>query len=427
MRISFLFVLCAITNLVFAQQKPPLIIENGQYFDGEKFVAFRAMEVIEGKINKISIDEPLASDESYHYIDAQGKYIIPGLIDCHVHLQGSPGAGNSYVGHSFNSHSALRAGVTTQMDLFSSKYAEMGRMADNFPQYFGTVLNAGPCLTVPGGHGANMGSPAQLTSVADAEEWAKKLCADDAVDYIKIIYQRHSNKKAMTFHQMQAIVKIAHQKGKKVLAHIDHTLDALECAHEGVDALAHIPMKKMSPTEVDSLKRSGIVVVPTITVYQASYDGMDAAYGKDSLLLASAHPSHLEGLYGGSIKPDSKKEYWPFEIDYMYNLKLLIAAGVPIMAGTDAGNYATFYGYALHHELEEYVNGGMTTAQALNTATTNVSSFLPEKKIGKLAEGYQADMVFLNANPLENISNTKSIYKVLNRGVELQILPFKKD
>ena len=428
MRKLFLL-LCFLAPLfINAQQYDSYRLMNGHYFNGEKFVPFKYIEVRKGKITFI-IDKDDKSDyaltDDLDGININGKYVIPGLIDCHVHLQGHPG-GEKAVRQSFNSHSALRAGVTTQLDLFSSKYAEMGKMSETFPQYFGNVLNAGPCITVPGGHGANMGSPAQITSIEEAKEWALKLCNDTNVDFIKIIYQYHSNKKAMKPEQMKKIVEVAHKHNKKVLAHIDHTLDALDCAEAGVDVLAHIPLKKMTKAEVTKLKKTGVAVIPTITVYQATYEGLGKDYASDSLLYASVHPNHISDFSSNGVEKQSKKEYWPFEVDFMHNLKLLIEAGVPILAGTDAGNYATFYGYAIHNEIAQYVARGMTPAQALRTATSNVDAVFPDKKIGKIAAGYHADLVILNANPLEKIENTKKVYKVINRGVELKVMLFER-
>ncbi len=420
---KLLLLVCTILPaLLPAQQKADMLITNGQYFNGETFVPFAIMVVDSGRIKHISAEK--LNYTAPTVVDAQGKYVIPGLIDCHVHLQGHPGVGKNYVIYSLNTHSALRAGVTTQCDLFSSKYKEMAQLPGNFARYFGNVFNAGPCITVPGGHGANMGSLAQITSVKEARQWAKDLATDPAIDYIKIIYQRHSNKNAMTLEQMQEIVRVAHKNNKKVLAHIDHSQDAVECALAGVDALAHIPMKKLTDSELDTLKQTGVKIIPTITVYQATYDGMGMDYAADSLLLACAHPNHLNGLYGKPIPAESKKEYWPFEVDYEYNLKQIIAKGIPLLAGTDAGNYAVFYGYSLHHEVAQYVRYGLSPVQALNTATTNVAAFFPEKKTGKLAIGYRADIVLLNANPLRDINNTKSIHQVICNGVVMEVFPY---
>jgi imidazolonepropionase-like amidohydrolase len=414
---------CLLSPLVlFAQQKADMVIFDGQYFDGKTFVHFAEMVIEGGRITHISNKKLKYVGDTT--IDAKGKFIIPGLTDAHVHLQGRPGKGDGYVMFSLYTHCALRAGVTTQWDLFSAKYRDMAKMPGKFSQYFGTVLNAGPCLTVPFGHGAGITNPAQLKTVADAEKWALQLATDTAIDFIKIIYQRHSSKNAMTEEQMKKIVAVVHQHNKKVLAHIDHSTDAIECALAGVDALAHIPMNKMRDGEIDTLKNSGIYIIPTYTVYQASYDGMPLSYASDSLLRATAHPDDLRGLFGRPMPPDSKKELWPFEVDYSYNLKKIIEKGIPILAGTDAGNYAVFYGYALHNELEQYVNHGMTAVAALNTATTDINSFLPAYKKGKIAEGYSADLVLLNANPLENITNTKKIHLVINNGAAIQIWPF---
>ena len=103
-----------------------------------------------------------------------------------------------------------------------------------------------------------------------------------------------------------------------------------------------------------------------------------------------------------------------FQISLM---KDLVSSGVKILAGTDSPNPYCYPGFSLHDELQLMVEGGMTPAQALNTATYNPALFMnKEKEFGKVAMNYIASLVLLDANPLEDIKNTKQIFGVFLRG-----------
>lgn len=92
-------------------------------------------------------------------------------------------------------------------------------------------------------------------------------------------------------------------------------------------------------------------------------------------------------------------------------------AGVGILAGTDTPNPGLYPGLSLHRELELMVEAGLTPMQALQTATRNAAVFLrATDSLGTIALGKAGDVVLLNANPLENISNTRRIAGVMLRG-----------
>ena len=98
------------------------------------------------------------------------------------------------------------------------------------------------------------------------------------------------------------------------------------------------------------------------------------------------------------------------------NLRRAVAAGVPVLLGTDVNNPFVFPGYSMHEELGLAVAAGLTPAQALDRATRHSAAFLGFKDAGTVAPGNQADLILLAANPLEAIGNSRTIVTVLSDG-----------
>jgi imidazolonepropionase-like amidohydrolase len=98
-------------------------------------------------------------------------------------------------------------------------------------------------------------------------------------------------------------------------------------------------------------------------------------------------------------------------------IRILWEEGVPILAGTDSDNPYAFPAFSLHDELALFVEFGMTPIDALRTATINAVKYLKTiDSLGTIAKGKRADVVILNGNPLQDISNTKNIHAVISNG-----------
>lgn len=389
-----------------------LILERGHYFDGTSMVPFAEIIIEDGKIKSIS---DKSSKTTGKRIDVTNKYIIPGLIDGHVHYSGSPVVPYAYINPLLNSHSSLMAGITTNIDLFMPEWMveDFRKNTRERPENYSTSILAGPILTAPGGHGTEYGVPTRtITSEEEAEKIVKEIAPK--VDLIKVVYEAYSGKKFLSKNILKKVIETAHAMNKKAAVHINVTREALESAELGADVIVHLPWDEMTDAQSDSLKSSGVIVIPTITVMQSMTEGMDKEYMSDSLLWHTANETYLQNVNKEALLPLLKdlKAYK----NTVSNFKKCLVRNVKLIAGTDAGNYGVFYGYSLHHELEEYNNAGMKQADILNSATKNFKFLFPDAKKGEIKSGYDADLVVLNANPLDKITNTKAIFKVIHNG-----------
>jgi imidazolonepropionase-like amidohydrolase len=398
-----------------------LILEDGNYFNGKTFLPFKEIQIKDGEILAITNTK---SELNATRINISGKYVVPGLIDSHVHFGGCPCYPYVITDPLLNTTSSLYCGVTTGVDLFyeETKVKEFKKSVNKSPEKYCSALMSGPILTAPGGHGTEYGIPTRtISSIEEAGRVTAEVASEKEIDVIKICYEAYTNKNSLTEDMVKKIVEVAHQYHKKVLAHIDDAKEAMDCVDAGVDGLAHMPYDLMTDNDLEKLMESGVIVIPTIAVYQSVFEGHTALYMSDPLLWQTANPEFLRNFKHESLPPPPTwKDVFPKQPAYEENLRNCIKLGIPILAGTDAGNYAVFYGYSLHREIEQYVKDGMTPVEALNSATLNIRLVFPDKMIGKITSGYTADLLILNANPLDNIENTKQIDFVVHKGIIAQ-------
>lgn len=409
-----------------ARNDTTLILDHVRYFDGKKMVETAELHIRDGRVTSL---RPTVVDGPVRRVSVQGKYLIPGLIDAHVHIGGSPAYPFVFVPPLYNLNSGLLCGVTSNVDLFMPELQvqSLREAAAASPALYGRLFAAGPILTAPGGHGTEYGVPTRtITSVEEARRITGEVIARGA-DLIKVCYEAETHPDhTLTEEMVRAIVETAHGRAKKVVVHINSVREALDCIRMGADGLAHIPVDALSAADVAAIRTSGVFVIPTMVVYTSLFDGQTAAYMSDPLLWNTARPEYLERFERNATRPvplpDSYfarflKEHPPACRD---NLRALVAAGVPLLAGTDAGNYAVFYGYSLLRELEQYCDAGMTPDAALRSATEALALLFPDVRTGRIAVGYDADIVVLNSNPLEDIAALRNIDFVLHRGERAQ-------
>lgn len=390
-------------------QQGSTLINNVAVFDGEKVLGNRSVLIVNDKI--ANIDFKGKPGDGTVIVDGKGKMLMPGMIDAHVHaMQGLD--------------TALLYGVTTQLDMFTPPEANIEAKAktkNGGNSDIADLYSAGWLATVPGGHGTQFGAPVPtLTTPAEADAWVAARVAEGA-DYIKIVNEAGltSGRPLPTLDAAttKALIEAAHKRGKMAVVHIQTKALAENALSSGANGLVHIFFDKPGDDAFATLaKQKGAFVTPTLTVFEG-YAGRPGTAG---LLDVPAFKGLLSQTAVDSIKTKFGQDRTaPIDANVKATLTSLTKAGVPILAGTDSGNPATWYGISMHRELELLVNAGLTPTQALTAATSAPAKAYKLADRGRIAKGLKADLVLIDGDATRDILKTRNIVDVWKNGVSI--------
>jgi len=269
-----------------------------------------------------------------------------------------------------------------------------------------TIPNAARLRTA--GRGITMPEPGRseapywVASVADARKAVQELAARK-VDLVKVwVDDRNGMYKKLTPELYGAIIDEAHKSGLRVTAHIFALEDAKGLLRAGIDAFAHgVRDKDIDDEFVNMMRqRPAVVVVPNLS---------DRGVATDLGWLSDSVPAEeLQRLQAAATDRPAVQQTFGIQ---SRNLAKLNAAGVRIALGTDGS-----VSWAHHLEMEDMVASGMTAAQVIVAATRNAADLLKLTDVGTVATGKSADFLVLDANPLNDIRNTRRIADVYLRG-----------
>ncbi|MFL5541122.1 MAG: amidohydrolase family protein, partial [Longimicrobiaceae bacterium] len=402
--------LAMLTAPAAAQPTQAVVFRNVRVFDGVRMLGEQDVLVEGGRIARLGRQLPAPAGAAE--VDGRGKTLLPGLIDAHTHTYGD------------NARAAIAFGVTTELDMFS--LPEVGRTA-RAEQAAGRALDradlfsAGVLVTAPGGHGTEYGVVIPtLTSADSAQAFVDARIAEGS-DYIKLVYDdAHTyggNRPTLSVETMRAVIAAAHRRGKLAVVHIGDLAGARAAIDAGADGLVHLFVDRDPDPEFGRFVAAHrAFVVPTLTVLMSITGvGGGAPLAADARLRPYLSPQDSTVLSGGfPRRPGAPPvRYAAAEA----TVRQLVAAGVPVLAGTDAGNPGTSHGAALHRELELLVQAGMTPVQALAAATSVPAAAFRLADRGRIAPGMRADLLLVDGDPSADVTATRAIAGVWKQGV----------
>lgn len=381
----------------------------------------------------LSINDSTPADAKI--IDGTGKWLIPGLIDMHVHTnadlnfrENSPTQGATFFMDTQDVMTTYIAnGITT---IF-----ELGGRVEHFGQRNEIVKGKviGPRMAIAAMiNGGDTNNGGRIVNTASDARQAVRSAKAEGYNFIKA----YSN---LNIESFKAVADEAQKQGLKVVGHIPDAFKGQteEAFVPNFGLVAHAEefskqIRNQNKTEADAIKfaqmakKNNTWLTPNLVAIVKIRDQVQSLDSIRSMEnLKYVHPLLQDKwLTSNNYNKHSSAEF----INYLDSLiefhqEMVVAfkdAGVPMVAGTDAGVSGVVTGFSLHDELELLVDAGLTSEEALISATRLPSQWLNiEKKVGTVEPGKFADLILLDANPLEDIRNTRKITGVFVNGTWL--------
>jgi len=447
MRRSTLLACCVVAvsaaSGAYSQSRGPVnavLYEGGRLIIGDGTVIDSGAFVVEnGRIGAVGPRSAVTPPDSAARVDLTGKTVMPSMINAHVHIgyEGytSWGAQN-YTPQNVLDHLQREAfygvGATTSVGSSPTDQSlqfERDQRAGKFPP-------ASRFFFMPGMAPPNGGPDAVLlkgttalhavneVSTAQEARAAIRTMAGKGIRNVKIwVDDRRGSYPKMTPDVYNAVIDEAHKHQMVVHAHATTLPDQKAVVGAGVDVLVHMVQGEKLDDEYLAILREKKPYWATVIGLGDRSEVCDNDPFVDQSLppkVSAAIRATVEARpLAPSCGPPSPNAATR-EAMLANNFPKMIAAGVRLVLGTDAGIHAGHtFGIADHHELARWVQLGLTPSQAIVAATRTPAELLGIKDMGTLATGKSADFLVLNANPLENIRNTRQIASVYLRGTRL--------
>ncbi len=378
-------------------------------FDGEAFRADHDVWVEDGRIRAVGASLEIPDDVAR--VDGSGRSLVPGLIDAHVHTFGT------------TLNDAVRFGVTTVLDQFTDPALAASKRAARETLERGDeadLFTAGMLATADGGHGTQFGIPVEpVSGPADAAAWVAARKAEGS-DWIKIVYEDGSpfmDIPSLDPATIGSLIAAAHAEGLLAVVHVSKLAHALEAVDLGADGLVHV----WGDTVVDDaqaarIAEAGVFVVPTLSIVTAmSGDGIDPELLREA---DGAAASRMQRETLANRFPDLPDEARPAARGEtaIANVRRLRAAGVRLLAGTDAPNPGTGSGISQHGELRLLVRAGLSSAEALAAATATPAAIFGLEDRGRIEAGRIGDLVLVDGDLQSDVSASTRLVAVWKDG-----------
>jgi len=439
---AILIAFCVISCKKEEKQKVDLLITNASIVDIKSDSVFRNKFIAIQKDTIQFVGDMEEADEftGTEVLNANNKYIMPGLWDMHVHFRG----GDSLIEENKELLKLFLAyGVTTVRDAGG----DISNAVLDWIKQIAAASIEGPKIYTSGPKldGANPAWEGSI-QIKDQTDIAKAL---DSLEQMNVDYVKMYDG-SLTPESFYEIIKEAEKRGLKTTGHMPLQADFIQAVSFGLDGIEHMyyTVKASSPL-ADSLAETtmgygmmemlidtydpglaqnvfskmnseDVSITPTLHIGKTLANILETDHSKDSLLnyigngIQQTYQGRIEGAKRAKSSGSKMRE--KMEELSVSMIKPMYESGVKILAGSDSGAFNSFVypGESLHSELEELVNAGLTPAQALETSIINGPEFFDmEQFYGSIKKGKVADIFILKKNPLEDIRNTRSIERVI--------------
>jgi len=385
--------------------------------DSERLINNQTVVVRDERIVRIGPADKMQIPENATRIDGTGKYLMPGLVDMHVHLR-------DYVDPDMAALLQLYVanGVTTVLNLSGiPRHLALRAKTANRELLGPTIYTSGPYISRTTGSSP---TPEEVEQAVIEQKNA-------GYDLIKI----HGDFTREAYHRLFVV---ARREGRLVIGHEPRNLGYEPMIEEKQDAVAHAEeyiydknsnTKKLDefaaeiPVMARSTAQAGTFLVPNLTGYKSiglQVVDLNAVLNRPEMKYM---PPRTVEVWKEATNPYMRfkglniDRFWANFASLQKLTKAFRDAGVRLLAGTDAMNPSVVPGYSLHDELRELVAAGLTPYEALRTGTANPAEFLKaSKEFGTVTEGKRADLILLERNPLEDVTNTSRRMGVMIKG-----------
>ncbi len=406
--------------------------------------------VIEGeRIAAVGRRDEIRLAPGTRVLDAGGKWIIPGLIDAHIHffqsggLYTRPDIIDLRAVRPFDEELAfirerlpltlaryLASGVTSVVDvggpLWTFDLRDSARAALLVPR----VAVTGPLLATraPAAFASDDPPIVRVGSPDEARRLVRRLAARNP-DLVKIWFVRTRLQNfAAELAWVAAAIDEAHAAGLRVAVHATELETARAVVRAGADVLVHsVEDRPVDDAFIRLLHERGVVYTTTLIVKEGYREVLGQHVRLSAIERRLGDPEVIDSLDDLAEIPASLRPVWlrrrpprPTDPVMLANLERLMRAGVRVAAGSDAGNIGTLHGPALHRELELMAEAGIAPLAILSAATLGGAEVMGRAaELGTITPGKLADLVVLDADPLADITNTRAIWRVVKGGVVL--------
>lgn len=438
-----------VTSKKVNKNKEAILIENINLIDvNTGNIQKRNVLIKDGKFHQIKKRIKISDDKTIR-IDGSEKWLIPGLIDSHVHLfqSGSlytrPDAFNATKHRSYNDERLwlrrhapdilkryLNAGITTIIDVGGPLYNYKIRDKYNDPSAYPNVYLTGPLISTYQPKAFEIeNSPIIKANTPEEAINLVKAQLPYNPDFIKIWFINNGNLDK-NYEIVKATIQESHKHDLKVAVHATQLKVAKLALEADADILVHSVREPIDDDFIKMLTSKNITYIPTLMVSDKYYEAFSQKITFTDYEFKNAHPYPIQSFmdYKHLNNPKLFERYRKiasYRTERLEkentveasNLIRLQQHNINIATGTDAGNIGTLHAVSYAEEIQRMKNAGLTNLEILQASTINAAKTLSkENEIGSISVSKMADALILNENPIENINALQNISYIIKGG-----------